>query len=139
MNNGEQESQPTSDFEDKLVDMLDALQNGVATVGDKVLEYGPDVVEMALWVVRIDGMQYLLTGIVCAMTSALLTFKYLNRLWEWARKHDEGSEFMVTIVIFIISGLLTTIAIARLSNMWGWVAVFAPKLALAKKVVESAL
>ena len=42
----------TDKIQDKVVSMLDALQQGTTTLGDKLVKYTPDVVDAGLWVIR---------------------------------------------------------------------------------------
>lgn len=132
----------TPDISAKVVEILDQLQTGVVMVGNKAIEYSPDVADAMLWVVRIDGLQQLLLGLACGVLS-IFTFKYLKRLWVWgidAQKND-SSEPYIFIPCFGSGPFLVLWGHTynSLFDIWNWVQVFEPKLYLAKQVITKVL
>lgn len=127
--------------EGKLVEMLDALQHGVVKVGETVVQYSPDIADAALWVVRIDGIQFVMIAISCLLW-AIFAKILGKKLWVWARKVDPDfdSPAIAVPVIVWASGVATFgIALAKLFSIWNWVAIFEPKLWLAKQIISSVL
>lgn len=124
----------------KVLEMLDALQNGAAHIGDQVVKYSPDIANAALWVVRIDGIQSIIGAIVMIPISFLFAKwakKYYAKLKE-DREHDEPPVMLVGVLwIGAITGWVTSLL--TLSGVWNWVAVFEPKLYLAKQIIKAAL
>lgn len=143
--------------EGKLVEMLDALQNGVVTVGEQVVKYGPDVADTALWVVRIDGIGSLLPAML--LTPILLwgsvkaakksiwhaqgLRKYLSTPTPKDREfqHFQGCEFRVILLggVSLVAGGIAVHQIFKLLDVWNWVAVIEPKLWLAKQIIATVL
>jgi hypothetical protein len=135
--------------EGKLVEMLDALQNGVVTVGEQVVKYGPDVADAALWVVRVDGIQSIVSGFVALLILTASVYAFLRTL-RWVRSdefdNDEftGIPFFIGSIVIgigsIVIGIVSSmIAIDKLLNVWNWIAIFEPKLWLAKQIMASVL
>lgn len=127
------------DVQDKLVSMLDALQQGAVKVGETVVQYSPDVANAALWVVRIDGIQCIVTGAFYATIGAL-GVKYTIKAWRWATKDaSDQPVFLVPLVLGVVTGIAVVAASNIVLNVWNWIAVFEPKLWLAKQIIAAAL
>jgi len=120
-------------IETKLVSMLDALQNGVAEVGGKIVKYTPDVVNAAEWVVRIDGAQELvfsIFGLLLGVFSAKFLFKHA-KIWCDNNGNPIGYIGGIGAVVFSTASFFSII------NMWTWIMIFEPKLYIAKQIIES--
>lgn len=129
-------------IEGKLVEMLDALQNGAVKVGEQVVKYSPDVADAALWVVRIDGAQKLVLGIV-ALIALYPCVRWTLRLFGWAKKavktSYDGIAYAVPILGAIGTVMVAGAAATPLLNVWNWIAVIEPKLWLAKQIIAAVL
>ena len=127
--------------EGKLVEMLDALQHGVVKVGETVVQYSPDVADAALWVVRIDGIQYMLMAVSCLIW-AILAKILGGKLWAWARRVDPDFDTpaaCVPILMWMTGVVAFGISLAELFSIWNWIAIIEPKLWLAKQIISSVL
>lgn len=128
----------TDKVQDKVVSMLDALQHGVTTVGNSVVKYTPDVVDAGLWVVRIDGIQTL-TFSILGLLAAFILGHASYKFWKYLEKECELDGPVIVFPLF--GGIITIIMIIgntiTLLNVWNWVAIFEPKLYLAKQIIDS--
>lgn len=131
----------------KVIEMLDSLQHGAVHVGDKIVEYSPQVANAALWVVRIDGMQALLNGFI-ALIGCLLLFKWTRKGFKWFRDGlDDDSDSEETAGKFFVGlavpvGLFFPFGIVvsnNLLNIWVWIQVIEPKLYLAKRIIDAVI
>jgi hypothetical protein len=132
----------TPSVEGKLIDMLDALQNGAVKVGETVVKYSPDVADAALWVVRIDGIQSLITGLIFLIVIFPL-WSWQKRLWQWGSKIGWDSDDAQMGFAFgsapLVAGIVISAVVVKktLLNAWVWIAVFEPKLWLAKQIIDA--
>lgn len=134
--------------------VLDKLSEGaeavVAKLGTMAEKYGPEVVDSALWVVRVNGIQELVSrlaiGVFFGAVFYVLARKVAAHIAEnKARVAAKGRAFDVTdcdpfVVVFIggsaaISGVGAAIALIGMTDVWRWVAIFEPKLWVAKRLL----
>lgn len=125
-------------LEDKAVELLDASQQALATFTDKMAEltkqYGPDVMNAALQMARIDAIQNLVWAL-CSLA--------FGGFCVWActkiHRHNHGRTYNpweVPMVVLGLGGLLLLIIGAMgVIDVWVWVGIFEPKLWLAKRVL----
>jgi hypothetical protein len=129
---------------DKLTDGADAIIAKLGTIAEK---YGPEVVDSALWVVRVEGIRELVTsavGLAICIGSAYACWRILNA-HVIATKADKGRSydfFDLNPGIFMPTGMigLTAVGLAvastlTLTNVWHWVAIIEPKLWVAKRLL----
>lgn len=151
----------TDKAEEKVISMLDALQSGVAHIGDQVVKYSPDVADAALWVVRIDGLGSLLVGVLGFVAIAIAVLLFRRAVWHtvqykiarelyWRTNGKEEQihkstadthdfwKFMLMTCGFIMGGVGLT-ASFQIMQIWNWVAVFEPKLYIVKQIIDAAL
>lgn len=129
-------------IENKTIELLDALQQGAVKVGDAMVQYSPDVVDAALQIVRIDGAASIFEGFVLGVL-AYIGYKFCRRMYkalEDAKPTDDEVPLMLGVAL---SGpttiVLAILSVSKVTQIWNWVAIFEPKLALAKRIVEAAL
>lgn len=126
--------------QNKLVSMLDALQQGAFTVGNAVIKYSPDVANTMLDVIRINGIQTLIYNTLL-LTGSLGLFYYIKKSWSksWFDEYAGPTAAGVLGCIFIIISNAMFINSTGLFNIWNWIEVFQPKLWIAHEVIRSAL
>lgn len=125
----------------KVINMLDALQTGAVHIGEQVVKYSPDVADAVLWVIRIDGLQTILSGLVMLILS-FFCIGWAKKLITWAHKYSEESSGVSYTGAILGCGILIIpvfIAYDALTNIWNYVSVFEPKLYLAKRIVSAAI
>lgn len=124
----------TAMLETKVVQMLDALQNGATEIGDQVVKYTPDMIQAALGVTIISGIQELIYGLIW-----FIVFIYVFRYWKthkWTNKEAEQTKLVFSGIGSVICFIGT---IDQLCDIWNWTAVFYPKLYIAHQIIEKAL
>lgn len=124
-----------------------------------VQEYGPQAVELALWTVRVDGIQELASGFLFLIFACLWAPTVMRKTWnntleakrnyekalEEARgqyvsnKRYESSVFMFVFIGTAPVAVTTYMAVNTLSSVWSWVKVFAPMVYVAKQVTDKVL
>lgn len=126
----------------KLVEMLDSLQHGAIKVGEEVVKYSPDIADTALWVVRIDGAQQIVSGLM-ALAVAICAAKWLGVLWKWGREkaEDECDGIYYIWPTFATAAMIIPVVFCaeKLLSVWHWIAIFQPKLWLAKQIISATL
>lgn len=124
--------------EGKLIEMLDALQNGAVKVGEQVVKYSPDVAEAALWVVRIDGAQSIVFG-VAGIPAACISVRLAKRYHAYLKSVKLNDEPPIVVVIFLwcLAAWASLASASCLLSVWNWIAVFQPKLWLAKQIIDA--
>ena len=116
-------------IEDKAVELMEKLDK-LAT------EYAPDVIDSAIEVVRVSGFGSLIYGLLAVgfIFSLWLAYKKIKS-YEIDSAYEEpiwGGFFLVSIVGGVIS---VVVIIETLFDIWTWVAIFNPKLALAHQIL----
>ena len=123
--------------EEKIVSILDQLEA-------LAKQYSPEVLDSAIDVVRMTGISNILEGVICGLASAGCFFLslYLFRFFSVKEKEEQSLDapwelFKVMIVIFgaVSVIIFTTACFVNVFDAWSWIAIFDPKLALAKKVL----
>jgi hypothetical protein len=125
--------------EAKLVNMLDALQNGVAEIGNTAVKYAPDVMDAALQVVRIDGIQNVATALYLFVLGCI-SLGNVKRFYKKAVEDSWDSCWCVAPIGAVLAGgVLLIQAMATLTNIWVWVSIFEPKLYIAKQIIKTTI
>lgn len=136
------------ELQKKLLEILDALQHGTVLIGDKVYNYAPDTLDMLLWIVRVNGIQAFITSLVSIILFVFgirLTQKCYARRTELCKERrnyfDEEDIFLIAVraAPTAIVGFFAAIGMYQLVSVWTYVAIFQPKLWLAKELVEKVL
>lgn len=139
--------------EQKIAEILEALQHGAVQVGDKVIQYGPDIADALLWVVRLDGAQRLVWGVaavalmIWGWRSLVSAYGRIEADMEaskasyktWDEKHyvmfwGRAIPTALISILGIVSG-----AVFSVINIWTYAAIFSPKLWLAREIVNKVL
>lgn len=114
---------------DKAAQYLNALESITK-------QYAPDVIDAALSVVRMQGAQRLVHGValvVCAIACGWITRKL------WAASDGDDPEKIALMIFCVVGGVFSAIlGLARLLDIWTWVAIFEPKLYIAHALIEKA-
>lgn len=129
--------------ETKIVSMLDALQQGAVTVGHVAVKYAPDVADAVLNIVRIDALGKLIPAIaffIICLSVFIYIVKYIRKVYANKKEdYDFNDKIFIACMCslpFVTVGIISSLV---LLNIWSWVAVFEPKLALAKQIIDSVL
>lgn len=130
----------TSKLLDKAGEMADNIASKMTSLAEK---YGPDVVDAGLAVVRIAGLQSIMTGLVCGIFAALI-LRYIS--WPCVAKtktqynnDPQDFPFWILGVVFPIipSFFLLLEFVSRVANIWNWIQIFYPQLYVAKRILEA--
>ena len=128
----------TSRLEDKAVDILDRLDSLTSS-------YAPEVMESAVQATMISGVNDIfngLIGLLCAYgvwfsTKKLVMF-FVDRKkkdgyfsdWEWEVGYTLAYVVGLSVCVIVAIGTIWS-----LFDIWNWVAIFHPELALAHKIL----
>ena len=122
-------------IEEKAVDILNQLEA-------LAKQYTPDVIDAAINVTRIEGLSAIIGGfamLVCiypAYNAAIRLYRYFTKKQEQDRYADwELCVMSVVVVGPIIVLCLAIFGLANVLDIWRWVAVFEPKLYIAKQIM----
>lgn len=129
-------------LEQKAIEVIDKAMDGVEKLSnmlsDVAVQYGPEVVDAALTVVRITGANKIFVGLIL-LTLPFLFFYNLKELWKWAGKHDKDSEsgsYVLILMIGVVCSIFTAMSFITLTNLWSWVAIIEPKLWVAHEILK---
>ena len=107
-----------------------------------VAQHGPQAVDTAAEVVRVGAIGDLIVGAGCAVATALI-WRTLHRVsttrWKETDVFDDpmGPFPMIALLAAGFLSCVTTIgALEGLLDVWNWVALFNPKLALAHQILS---
>ena len=123
-------------LEQKAVDILDKLEN-LAT------QYTPEVIDAATSAVTVTALGNILSGIV-GIGAAIFALWVTKNFAKYCRRKRQEEGWMSDWEIGwalglgvggITSGLIALISVWSLFDVWNWVALFNPKLALAHRVL----
>ncbi len=125
-----------SELEEKAIEMLDkfeALAN----------QYGPEVIGAAKSAVFVTGIGDIVLGFVGLAAAFVLWWLTQNFAKYAQRKKDDGGymddwEMAWTAGMSIgcvAAGMVATFSIWALFDIWNWVAIFNPQLALAHRLL----
>ena len=119
----------------------DIFQAAAGIVTKGVEQYGPQVIDAVLWVVRIDAIQQLVFGWAIVILSAVIIYlinfsKGKLNLWQYG-KVSEGFSYVVCVFAtlgavapFFLSGL------PKVTDVWLYTAVAKPEVYLVKRTIE---
>ena len=123
-------------LEEKAVDILNQFEA-------LAKQFAPDVIDAAIGVAQMKGMAGVVNGFVLLLL-AVVAGKLSLAAFRFCKKKEEGrggySEWVhglvasATIGGFAVSVLLL-FGLGHLLDFWNWVAIFNPKLALAKSIL----
>ena len=125
-----------SDLESTAVSILDKLDS-LAT------QYAPDVVDAAVSSVQVSAVSHLVGGLV-AMAGGILALWIATNFANYAKaKKDKGgymSDWEIGVAISFVAGglggaILFLVCISQLFEVWNYVEIFNPKLALAHQML----
>jgi hypothetical protein len=133
---------------DKIVSATDAMVAKLATLADK---YGPEVIDSALLVVRLDGVKTILMGIVFAALAGAGAFAWrrlfrayrpVAAAWSqyWAshtpRPKESDDPYIFGLIGLAVASVVCAIAaVVHLLDFWAYVAIAEPKLWVAKRLL----
>ena len=125
-----------SKVEEKAVELLDKLDS-LAT------QYTPEVIDGATSAVTVTAIGELIWGVI-GLLSAYLIFRAGKSLTAFLvkKKEEDGYWSMWEIGFGMSSGItifactiLTLTSVFGLFNIWNWVAIYNPELALAHRIL----
>ncbi len=124
-------------IEQKVVEILDAAQQGAVKVGETIIQYSPDVANAFLAIVRIEGLAKLIPSILI-LVACCVFYRSFIRMWKWAlsRYHYSIDRHLFACIASAIICVFVIHALFCILNIWNWVAIFEPKLWLAKQLVD---
>lgn len=115
-------------IETKILSMLDALQNGVITVAGQTIKYAPDVMQAALSVTVINGVQDLMFSIIFLLALIIFVFILIFGIKQVKLNQFNDGWQAFGVVGCFFSSVCFLISIC---NVWMWVEIFNPKLYIA--------
>lgn len=105
----------------QLADILKAMQGAAA-------EYGPKALQLALEVRRWDAIGTIVLGLLL-LAFGLFVASHVKRLWKNDGPAEIGAPLgVLTLCLWVAAGFY-------LLNIWNWVGVFRPEIALARDLL----
>jgi hypothetical protein len=133
---------------DKSLEVAAKLADTLFTSVSKLVEsWGPQAVDLVLWVVRIDAISDIFVGVVFLsfIIGSIFLIPYFYKKYseaERAGRKYEGKLILCGLMIggqIIVNFIAVIVICFTLLNFWNYVAVVKPELYLAKKVMDKAI
>ena len=113
-------------------------------------DHGADAVDLTLEVIRFEGVAQIGAGLAMGLLALVMGglfwwgFNWYAKSTTAENSHGATDKYEFFGVTFQISGGILgcgffIATVVHLVNMWAWIAIFAPKVALAKKLIDSVL
>lgn len=107
-------------LEAKAVELLDKLEKITITLT-------PQALDVAEGCMRVAGLQRVVIGLIILAITFLISYK--------TSKKDYGEGNPAPAFIYIICTGAAVVGSSWLFNIWNWIAIFNPKLAIANKLL----
>ncbi len=116
---------------------LDAIAGKFSELAE---QYGAEVVNAALTVVQINAAQSL---VIAVLFLGVLIYAYpkLKKTGPLMAKqwNDDNPKFFIGFAFGIVTIFSGIIGVVKMLNVWTWIAVFEPKLVIARKLLAGVL
>lgn len=127
--------------DEKTVELMDRAADAVEIFAIKLqnlsAEYGPEVVDAALWVARIDALA-VIGATVAILIAGIVLGLNTKTARAWSKKVEPNWESPLAVwggLVGLSSIVLLTMGTIRILNPWPWVGIIEPQLWIAKKVL----
>ena len=126
-------------LETKMIEVVTQMQHGVAKIGEVLYSAAPQAVDAILAIKVISGIDQLVVGLICLIITVILGrvgMKHYRKRIE--NEFNEDNIGAIFIGVFLALGVFGFgIATAHhLLDIWNWVAVFQPKIAIAHDLLN---
>lgn len=124
-------------MEQKAIETLDKLELIAKQITDKLIEVAPKAYEVLLTIKQVEAGQELIKGLICLIISLILsyiTFKIYKKLIK--TEQDLGLIMLQLASPFAIAVIPLFPAISILTNLWDWIGLINPELAIAKDIKD---
>ncbi len=127
----------TNAIQNKVLGMLDSIQNGAVVIGQETVKYAPDIVNATLNVIRINQAQELVFGI-CGLIAVISLHKKIADCFRRIKEEGRPELFIIGYGLSCVY-VVGLVNMARLINVWNWMGIFQPKLYLAHELIEKVM
>ncbi len=122
-------------MEDRILEYLDTIEGAIA-------EHGPDAVDLALTVARIDAAQTLLYGLGLILLAGVVCGPFTSSVWSYAKKHCDPIDSATTRLVYGAVGgptclTLLVFGFEGLLNAFAWIGLFQPEVWIAHKALAA--
>lgn len=117
------------------------VDQALAKLGELVQQHGPQAVETAAHVVQVDAMGTIVRGVglmalgAASAAGAVVCFKRASD-GDPCSFADALLAPMLSFVFGIVAPLVLVMGLLNVIDVWSWVAIFDPKLALAHEIMQ---
>ena len=113
-------------------------QQALDLAKDLTTEYGPKAYEAVLLIKKMNGVQHL--GLGFALAGLATAFFFVSRsLYKKAQRLDwrlRDPYYIVSFSSAVSGGITSVIAAIKLLNVWNWIAVLWPDIALVHDLID---
>lgn len=120
----------TSPLEQKAVEIINQLQH-----------LAPRATDIALQTARINALADLMAGVIWSVIFLAFALFSWRVYWPWLDREDQDSidgpmsNFIVGLCLGLVLVGTGLASISYLGDLWTWVGIFHPELALAHKLI----
>ncbi len=122
---------------------LQILDKRLDAIADKLeqlaAQYGPEVTDAMMSVTRLQGFEYLIYGVLFIIPSFIIAVFAWRKCIKPGMKNKDIDQMGPGLMMGAVSAMGFIVAGGHLFDIWVWVAIFEPKLAIARKLLEGVL
>lgn len=128
---------------EEVFSRMDELAIKLSDIGNK---YGGDVVDLTLAVVRFEGIAHVGKGVALLGAAGSLAYVFKKFLKYYNKNETRHNDYVDGYVVIGMCGMIASgvggciaavVSLVHLINPWKWIAIFEPKVALAKQIISS--
>ena len=136
---------------DNIADNIPGIESYIIKVAEQiqsaVINVAPEAWDIALGVVRVEGLVLLAPAIGSALIGYIF-WRFSCRFFsnqspitnhEAFKNLPKGFNFVLGSISGLVSLVSMIITINTVLNVWAWVSLFLPEIALAKKAIDAVL
>ncbi|MFT6474685.1 MAG: hypothetical protein ACJAUS_002410 [Qipengyuania sp.] len=121
-------------MEDRIIQYLDAADNALA-------QYGPQAVELAMWMGRIGAIQAIVTPLLFTTACIIILAWPLRTLWRGASNINDSADaaiarFVILIAAAVVIGF-AIVGIVSFINIYAWIGIFHPEIWIAHTALNA--
>lgn len=107
-------------LEAKAVELLDKLEKITVTLA-------PQALDVAEGCMRVAGLRNVITGLIILATTFLISYKTSKKGYD--KDHPAPAFIYIGCIFLAVAGSICVF------DIWNWIAIFNPKLAIANKLL----
>lgn len=121
--------------------MNQTLEQKAVEIVSQIQHLAPKATDLALRTAQINAISNLIFGIIWLLIFGSAYLFWRKVYWPWVRRHDQDcidgpfASFCGGVALVILMAISGGISISALGDIWTYIGIFHPELALAHKLI----